>query len=914
MALTDVNRRNPESFLDAAREESGGDARRGRLKIFLGASPGVGKIFAMLEEARVRQRAGVDVVAALIETHGRAETAAVLEGTELLPRLSIEHRGHTLGELDVDALIARRPQLALIDEFAHTNAPGSRHPKRWQDVMEVIAAGIDVVTTLNIQHIESLNDAVAQITGVRVQETVPDAVLSQADQIELIDLPPDELIARLKDGRIYQTQQAGRALENFFTKGKLTALREMALRAVAGRVDADMLAYKEANAVTGIWPTEERLLVCINEAPAAKTLVRTGKRMAERAKIPWIVSTVLTPRHETMDIHTRGITTEALRLADTLGAETVTLRAESDAAGELLRFARSRNVTRLVIGRPRWRGALLQRVMALMREPVSEKLLDAATDFEVTVVTPHVRVERRKAIARPAIRPDWTGYAVAAAAVGVASLLAWPLSLWDAIPAGAITVLYLLAVMLVGARLGLVPSLVATGLGFLAYNFLYTEPYYTLSVSRPSDVVSLLVFLLGAVFTGTLASRLKAQIESMRASQARTETLYEFARKIAATTRSDDVLWGAVAHIAKALNCHALIMTPDATGALQQVQGHPCIEDNLDARAEGAARWAFDKGEAAGLGTGTLPNSDWLFVPLATAGRPFGVIGVRFRDQSRANDPETRRLLLAVEDQVAVAVERNQLSEQLADARVSAESDKLRASLLNSVSHDLRTPLVSVIGATSTLLDAEDTLSAEHRRELLHSAHDEAQRLNRYVQNLLDMTRLDYGALKPNRQAIDLREIVGSVRQDLARVLYAHNVVVSMPRDLPLVDVDPVLIGQALANLVENAAKFAPPGTTITIAAASVDAMARVTVTDEGPGVPTEDRSKVFDLFYRADAGDGQPAGTGMGLAIVKGLVEAHGGSAEMLAGANGNGSMVAITLPLAAAQPEHDPAAEQST
>lgn len=899
MALTDTPRRSPESFLDAARAESEEGARRGRLKIFLGASPGVGKTFAMLEEAKVRQRAGVDVVAALIETHGRAETAAVLDGIELLPRLSIEHRGQMLDELDVDALIARRPQLALIDEFAHTNAPGSRHPKRWQDVMEVIASGIDVVTTLNIQHIESLNDAVAQITGVRVQETVPDAVLQQADQIELIDLPPDELIARLKDGRIYQFQQAGRALENFFTKGKLTALREMALRAVAGRVDADMLAYKEANAVTGIWPTQERLLVCINEAPAAKTLVRTGNRMAERAKIPWIVATVLTPRHETMDTNSRAVTQDALRLAETLGAETVTLRAESDAAGELLRFARSRNVTRLVIGRPRWRGAMLQRLMALMREPVSEKLLDAATDFEVTVVTPHARVERRKATTRPSARPGWLNYAIAAAAVAMASLLAWPISIWDAIPAGAITVLYLLAVMLVGARLGLVPSLVASALGFFAYNFLYTEPYYTLSVSRPSDVVSLLVFLLGALFTGTLASRLKAQIESMRAAQARTETLYEFARKIATSTESDDVLWGAVAHIAKALKCRAIILLPDAGGALQQVQGHPTIEDSLDASAEGAARWAFDRGEAAGTGTGTLPNSDWLFVPLVTAGKPFGVIGVHFRDPARANDPETRRLLLAVEDQVAVAVERNRLSDDLAGARVAQESEKLRAALLNAVSHDLRTPLVSIIGATSALADGDADLPEASRRDLIQTALDEARRLDRTVQNLLDMTRLGHGALKPKRAAVDLREIVGGVRADLARTLARHSLVVDVPRNLPMLDVDPVLIGQVLANLLENAAKYAPPDSAIRLSAKGAGpGTMQVMVADQGPGIPEAERASVFDLFHRAARGDGAPAGTGMGLAIVKGLIEAHGGTVWAEAGDGGHGACIVMTLP----------------
>jgi two-component system sensor histidine kinase KdpD len=909
MAVTDADRPSPESFLDAARAEAGGP-RRGRLKVFLGASPGVGKTFAMLEEARVRQRAGVDVVAALIETHGRTETAGLLVTLEQLPRKLIEHRGQLLGELDIDALLARHPQLALIDELAHSNAPGSRHPKRWQDVMEVLDAGIDVVTTLNIQHIESLNAAVTQITGVRVQETVPDVVLQQADQIELIDLPPEELIARLKEGKVYQPQQAGRALENFFTRGKLTALREMALRSVAGRVDADMLAYKRDNAVIGIWPTDERLLVCINEAPAAKALVRTGKRMAERARIPWIAATVLTPRHEAMEAESRAVTVDALRLAETLGAEAVTLRAESDAATELLRFARERNVTRLVVGRPRWRGALLQRLMALWREPVAERLLDGATDFEVTVVTPHARAQRRKAVGRaPLLRGGWRGPAEAVLAVAAASLAALPISLTDSIPAGAITVLYLLAVMLVGARTGLTPSLLATGLSFLAYNFLYTEPYYTLSVAKPSDVLSLSVFLLGAVFTGTLASRLKAQVEAMRASQARTETLYAFARKIAAATKADDVLWAAVAHIAKTLDCHAIILTPDGAGSLQQVQGHPTIEEELDARALGAARWAFDRGEAAGAGTGTLPNSSWLFVPLATAGRPFGVVGVRFRDVARASDPETRRLLLAVEDQVAVAVERSRLSEDLATARVAQESDTLRAALLNAVSHDLRTPLVSVIGATSALAEEATELPETSRRELIQTALDEARRLDRTVQNLLDMTRLGHGALKPNRATVDLRETVGRVRADLARTLARHPLVVDMPRDLPMLHVDPVLIGQALANVLENAAKYAPAGSAIRLSAqARGSREVQVSVDDEGPGIPEAERVAVFDLFHRAARGDGAPAGTGMGLAIVKGLVEAHGGSVWAEAAPGGHGTRIALVLPAAPANGEGAP------
>ena len=902
MVSTADERPAPEAFLEEALTESRGRGGPGRLKIFLGAAPGVGKTFAMIEEARARQRAGIGVVVALVETHGRAETAGLLGTLEQLPRRTVEYRGQTLSELDLDALLARRPQLALIDEFAHTNAPGSRHPKRWQDVVEVLDAGIDVTTTLNIQHIESLNDIIARITGVKVAETVPDHVLQRADDIELIDLPPEELIKRLKEGKVYVPEQVGRALGNFFSKGNLTALRELALRTAASRVDAEMLAYMQANAVKGPWPTEERLLVCINEAPVAKALVRAGKRMAERAKIPWIVATVVTPRHEAMPAAVRAGTLDALHLAETLGAETVTLHAESDVVAELLRYARGRNVSRVVIGRARSHASWWERLAVLFRERVADRLLDEATDFEVTVVTPHGRSDRAVLARAPLHKPDWRGYATALAAIAVASLLAWPIGLWDAVPGGAISAIYLTAVLVVGARHGLGASLVATALGSMAYNFFYTEPYYTLTVSNPEDVVSILVFLVGAVFTGTLAGRLKAQVEAMRAAKRRTETLYDFARKIASAGKADDVLWAAAYHIAATLDCQSLILMPDAVVGLEQVQGHPTIEE-LDARAEGAARWAFERNEPAGAGTATLPMSDWLFVPLATGERPLGIIGVRFRDRSRGLDPETRRLLLAVEDQVAVAVERVRLAEELADARVSAESERLRGALLNSVSHDLRTPLSTVIGTVSTL--AEDDggrLDAADRRELILTALDEARRLDRYVQNLLDMTRLGHGALRPKRAAVELGEIVGRVRADLARLLAGHRVEVAIPRDLPMLDVDPVLIGQALTNILENAAKYAPPGTVISLAAAADGADALVTVADEGPGIPAGERERVFDLFHRVTQGDGRPAGTGLGLAIVRGLVEAHGGWVKAEAGPGGHGAAITLRLPLAKA------------
>ncbi len=907
MVSTADERPAPEAFLEEARTEARGRGAPGRLKIFLGAAPGVGKTFAMIEEARARQQAGEDVVAALVETHGRADTAGLLGTLEQLPRRPVAYRGQSLSELDLDALLARHPQLALIDEFAHTNAPGSRHLKRWQDVLEVLDAGIDVTTTLNIQHIESLNDIVARITGVKVAETVPDHVLQRADVIELIDLPPEELIKRLKAGKVYVPQQVGRALENFFSKGNLTALRELALRTAASRVDADMLAYMQANAVKGPWPTQERLLVCVNEAPVAKALVRAGKRMAERARIPWIVATVVTPRHEAMPPEARAATREALHLAETLGAETVTLHAESDVVAELLRYARVRNVSRVVMGRARSRGFWRQGLAGLFRERVADRLLDAATDFEVTLVTAHGRPGRRPLAHARHLKPEWRGYVAAVAAIAIASLIAWPIGLWDALPGGAISAIYLTAVLVVGARHGLGASLVATVLGSMAYNFFYTEPYYTLSVSNPEDVVSILVFLVGAVFTGSLAGRLKAQVETMRATQRRTQTLYDFARKIASAGNADDVLWAGAYHIAATLDCQSLILMPDAEGTLQQVQGHPTIED-LDAGAEAAARWAFEKNQPAGSGTATLPMSAWLFVPLAAGERPLGAIGVRFRDRGRGLDPETRRLLLAVEDQVAVAIERVRLAGELADARVSAESERLRGALLNSVSHDLRTPLATVIGTVSTLAENDDgSIGPADRRELILTALDEARRLDRYVQNLLDMTRLGHGALSPKRAPVELGEIVGRVRTDLARVLAAHTVVVSIPRDLPMLDVDPVLIGQALTNVLENAAKYAAPGTSILLSARAEGRDAVVTVADEGPGIPEGEREKVFDLFHRVTQGDARPAGTGLGLAIVRGLVEAHGGQVKAEAGPGGRGAAITLRLPLAPQSPLDD-------
>lgn len=694
----------------------------------------------MLQEAALRARQGVDVVVALVETHGRSETEALLAGLELLPRKVLDYRGQSLEELDLDVLLLRKPQLALIDELAHTNVPGSRHVKRWQDVMEVLDAGIDVTTALNIQHIESLNDAVARISGVRVQETVPDHVVARADEIELIDLPPEELINRLREGKVYRAGAVGRALDNFFTRPNLTALRELALRTAASRVDADMLTLMHQGALTGPWPTQERVLVCVNESPVAKSLVRAAKRMADRADIPWIAVTVMTPRHEALPETARRLTNDALQLAEALGGETVTLQADAAVAKELIGFARSRNVTRLLIGRPRRRHWWIW-----TREAVADTLLDAARDFEVTIVAGDAP-EGPQRFRPPELTFSWQAIIAGLSGAALATLFAWGIDSIEIIDVGSLSVIYLVVVLAMGARYGLLPALATAGVCFLAYNFFFTEPRFSFAVAQFESIAAILIFLIGALFTGTLAARLRQQVATMQLSQRRTEMLYDFAKRIAAKSDLDDVLYAGAYHIAATLNCRSLILMPGTSGELEQVQGYPSIEEELDPRAAAAARWAYGKNEPAGAGTTTLPTSEWLFVPLATA-TPLGVVGLQFTDPRRGADPEVRRLLRAVEDQVAVAIERTRMATDLQTMRVEAEGEKLRSALLNSLSHDLRTPLVSVIGAFTGL---EADTAPETRRALVETGLDEARRLDRYVQNLLNMTRIEYGASRPS--------------------------------------------------------------------------------------------------------------------------------------------------------------------
>ncbi len=883
-------RPSPDALLVQAEREG-----RGRLKIFLGPYPGVGKTFAMLAAAQERRREGTDVVVGIVETHGRIETEALLRGLDVLARKHISYRSRVFGEMDIDAILWRKPKLVVVDEFAHTNVPGSRHGKRWQDVEELLAAGIDVYTTLNVQHLESLNDVVARISRVRVRETLPDNVLQSADEIELIDLPPDDLLHRLREGKVYVRDQVGRAVRHFFSKGNLTAFRELAMRVAVERLDAEVVGFMRAHAIPGPWPTQDRLMVCVNESPLCTKLVRATKRAADRQHAPWVAVSVETPRRAALPDEAKDRVAEALRLAESLGAEVVTLHAESNVAEELLAFARGRNVTRLVLGRPRrrvWSG--------LLHEDVGRKLIRKAEGLEVILIAPDqpepVEERLRSAVPKPHIAADVYGFATLTV-VSAAVVAFW---VRDFLPLPNVSLVFLTAVVFVAARWGLWPSVYTALLSFIVYNFFFTEPYYTFNVLEDRDLLTILFFLAVAILVGNLAARLQAQVATMRRTVRRTENLYDFSRKVAAAAGLDDVLWAAVHHVAATLECRALVLLPKREGTgLEIAAGYP-PEDRLQSRDWGAAEWAWEHRKPAGWGSDTLPAAAWLFLPLETPRDPIGLVGVSFGEEGRLLTPDQRRLLETLVQQVALAVERTHLATDIEEARVHAETERLRAALLSSVSHDLRTPLVSIIGAATSLNSMREGLSEDDRAQLIRAILGESERLNRYVQNLLDMTRLGYGALQPNREWSDIREIAGRAAKQMARSASGVRVELEIPDDLPALHVDPVLIEQVMVNLLDNAIKHSPADGRVIVSAARQDDALAVRVTDQGPGIPADQRTAVFDMFYRVRGGDRRMVGTGLGLSICRGLIEAHGGRIEAKAGPGGRGATIAFTLPVA--------------
>lgn len=901
MADTDT-RPTPEAFLEETRKEN-----RGKLKVFLGAYPGVGKTYEMLSAAHERQKDGVDVAVGIVETHGRVETEALLQGLDIIPRQQIEYRGRVFGEMDLDAVLKRRPQVALVDELAHTNVIGARHEKRWQDVAELLDAGIDVYTTLNIQHIESLNDVVARISKIQVRETLPDKVLELASEIELIDLPPDDLIQRLRQGKVYVPDQAGRAIRNFFSKGNLTALRELAMRIAAERVDAQMVNFMRLHAIPGPWPAQDRLLVCLNESPVAKKLVRTAKRMADRQRSPWIAVYVRTPGYETLSDEAKGQIADAMRLAESLDGEVVTLHAESNIVDELIAFAQSRNVTRILIGRERPR-----RWTGFFREPVSRQILEKAHNFEVTVVTPESASPGGERIGGGWVKPEGRlhEYGYATLVVALATVIAYGFKVF--LPFPNLLLIYFTAVIIIAINYNRGPAIYSSILSLFFYDFFIVSPYYSFKFLDQEQILTILFFLSGSILVANLATRLRRQVDAMRVTAQRTTNLYEFSRKIAAAAALDDVLWAAVHHVASTMQCKALVLLPGNDNALRIVAGYP-PEDQLAVRDWGAAEWAWENGRAAGWRSDTLPSASWLFLPLNTRGSTIGLLGVCFPEEHKPLIPDQWRLLEALVGQVAVAVERTNLVSDIEEARVEREAEQLRSALLSSVSHDLRTPLVSIIGSATSLMNYRDTLAESDRDQLISTILEESERLNRFVQNLLDMTRLGYGALQLKREWTDIREIAGRALRQLRRVLEQRNVTLDVPESLPAILVDPILMEQVFVNIIDNAAKYTADGGRILIRARQIGNNFVIRVVDDGPGIPPESRNAVFDIFYRVRAGDKQIAGTGLGLSICKGIIAAHGGRISAKDGIGDKGTTIEVTLPLTPMPPGETAEAERA-
>ncbi|MBV8576632.1 MAG: sensor histidine kinase KdpD, partial [Acetobacteraceae bacterium] len=859
------------------------------------AAPGVGKTYEMLATAQAKRREGVDVVVGAVETHGRPETEALLAGLEVITRKRIDYKGRTLEEMDLDAILARHPQLALVDELAHTNAPGSRHPKRYLDVEELLAHGINVYTTLNIQHVESLNDVVAKITHVQVRETVPDSIIDRADDIEVIDLTPGDLIQRLKEGKVYVPHQAERAMRHFFSPGNLTALRELALRRTAQRVDEQMVRYMQSHAIPGPWAAGERVLVCINEDSRSSSLVRQARRMADTMRAPWAAINVETSRTVQLGEAERDRIAEALRLTQRLGGEGVTIPGH-DVVDAVLDYARTHNFTHLIIAksdRARWRE--------LTFGSVTQRLIRHAGDLNVHVIAelPESRDDRGPQVQRSDIRHGVAVQAYVASALFVAIALGVGVALRQFLAVSNIALVFLMAVLASAIGYGLLPSLFACLASVLAYNFFFLPPLYTFTIADPENVVALFFFAAVALIASNLTSRVRGQAVAARQRAATTEELYLFSRKLASAVTLDDVLWTTAHQIALMLKVRVVLLLPDK-GSLSVRAGFP-PEDQLDDADLAAARWCWENNRAAGRGADTLPGAKRLFLPMQTGRGPVGVAGIDSDHPGPLLTPEQDRLLKALSDQAALAIERVNLADDVDRARLAAETDRLRSALLTSISHDLRTPLASIMGSASSLVAGEQMLDPSVKTELLQTIQEEAERLNRFIGNLLDMTRLESGPLKPRSSAADLSDIIGAALQRAGKILARHRVELDLEPNLPALELDVVLFEHVLFNLLDNAAKYSPEGSLVRLTARREQNVVRLQVMDEGGGIPPGDLDRIFDKFYRAEGTDRRRAGTGLGLAICRGFIEAMGGTITASNRKNRSGAVFTIALPVRA-------------
>ncbi|KFL49580.1 sensor protein KdpD [Burkholderia pyrrocinia] len=892
-----MNRPDPDQLLDKLQRDEE-KQRRGQLKIFFGASAGVGKTYAMLQAARQRLQDGVDVVVGIVETHGRGETAALLDGLDVLPLARIDYRGRTLAEFDLDGALARQPQLILVDELAHSNVQGARHLKRWQDVYELLDAGIDVYTTVNVQHLESLNDVVGAITGIRVWETVPDRVFDAADEVTLVDLPAEELLERMRDGKVYLAQQAERAVRNFFRKGNLIALRELALRRTADRVDAQMREYRADRSIQRIWQARERLLVCVGPGAEAPTLVRAAARLAASLKADWIAVYVETPRLQRLPDAQRQRTLDALKLAAELGAETATL-AGGDAVAALIGYAKVRNVSKIVAG-----GSPKVGLMRRFARPFGEQLAERAGDVDLMLIRASASDEARAAPLDPRAR-DWRdafakfgthrspprhyvyAAAICAAITVVANVVSERLDLTN------LVMLYLLGVVFSAVRLGRGPGVLQSFLSVAAFDFFFVPPRMSFSVSDTQYLLTFFGMLLTSLVISHLTSTLTRQASIAQRRERRTGAIYAMARELGAALTTEQIVEIGSRHVGEVFRARVAFLLPDSADKVRQKIEEPDAAVTLTGADldSDVGQWVYDQQKPAGRGTDTLPATAALYLPLKAPMRTRGVLAVVSREPRELEVPEQQRMLDAFAAQIALALERVHYVEIARDALVNMESERLRNSLLSAISHDLRTPLTTIVGFSSMLANGRaaaqggDAAAAERfaqrEGELVDAIHDEALRMTGIVTNLLDMARLQAGSLQLKRQWSLLEETVGAALAACKRVLARHPARVSLPADLPLLQMDAVLMERLFTNLFENAAKYTPPDTPLEIGAERVTddglPFVRVHVDDYGPGLPAGMETRIFDKFTRGEKESATP-GIGLGLAICRAIVEAHGG------------------------------------
>ncbi len=885
-------RPDPDALLRKVQEEEA-LASRAKLKVFFGAAPGVGKTFAMLSEAHERKAMGMDVVVGVVETHGRPETLAKTEGLEFLPPKELPYHGTFYPEFDLAKALHRRPQLILMDELAHTNMKGSLHEKRWQDVMELLDAGIDVYTTINVQHMESLRDVVAQITGVIVRENVPDTVLERADEVELVDLPPEDLLQRLREGKVYVPDQARHAIDRFFRKGNLLALRELALRQTAQSVDAQMRRYMAREGIQKTWAAGEQLLVCVGPSELSTRLVRATRRLAATLGAPWIALYVETPRHLRYGEADQARIEANLRLAEQLGGQTQVIEGGAAIGPDILAYARSHNITKIVVGKPtlpRWRE--------LVRGSLVDELVRDSGDIDVFVITG----DHGKEAARPPLRPKprnplhhylFAGLSVAAAS-GLSAVLFRRTELAD------IVMLYVLAIVLVAARSGRGPSLLASMLSVAAFDFFFVPPYFTFAVSDFRHMGTFGVLMLTGWTIGTLTERIRQQARLARIREHRTSGLLRLSKELGESGGSAELVESVLRNVTAQFHTTAIVLLPDEEGRLATLRKDaPFV---LTENERGVAQWVFEHGEAAGRGTATLPGSKATYLPMKATARVVGVLGVLPEGEAQWAEPDQRRLLEAFAHQAAMALERLTLAAQNEEARRRMDQEQLRSVLLSSVSHDLRTPLGSITGAASALLGGGDIPDVT-RRELLVSIQEESHRLHRLVTNLLDITRFESGSVKLSKEWLPVEEVVGAALNRMEEALKGHPVQVELPSSLPLVAVDAVLLEQLLVNLLDNASKHTPEGTPVEIKAWAVGNQLTLMVADRGPGLSSGEEERIFEKLVRGTTHGGHP-GSGLGLAICRAIAEAHGGRITGSNRAQG-GAQFLLVLPLGDGAPD---------